>query len=89
MALGAQRASVLWLVLREAIVLAVVGTVIGVSAARAVTGLVANILFGVKLTDPLTYSLAALLMVAVATLASYLPARRASRIDPMVVLRYQ
>jgi predicted permease len=88
-ALGAQRRDVIWLVLRESLLLVVFGIGIGVPAALAATRLIGSVLFGVKPADPLTFSLATLLMIAVAGFAGFLPARRASRIDPMVALRYE
>jgi ABC-type antimicrobial peptide transport system permease subunit len=87
MALGAQGKSVLWLVLREALVLALAGVVIGLLAASFVTRIAEGLLFGLKATDPLTLATATLLLLVVATLAGYLPARRAARVDPMVALR--
>jgi predicted permease len=89
MALGAQRRSVIWLVLRESLVLVAIGMAIGVPAALAATRLIGSVLFGVTPADPFTFSLATLLMIAVAGFAAYLPARRASRIDPMAALRYE
>jgi predicted permease len=91
MALGATQGGVLWMVLREALLLATAGVGIGVSGAFAAGRLVFNripgFLFEVKTTDPLTLLAAAALLVVVAGLAAYLPARRASHIDPMVALR--
>jgi predicted permease len=91
MALGAARGDVLWMVLREALALALAGIAIGLPAALALGRLAASripgLLFQLETTDPPTIALAALLLVLVAVLASYLPARRASRIDPMSALR--
>jgi predicted permease len=87
MALGARRGNVLWLVLRESLGLTAGGVVIGAVAAIFSTNLAASLLFGLKPTDPLTITAATLLLIAVATLAGFLPARRASRVDPMVALR--
>jgi predicted permease len=87
MALGAQGRSVLWLVLREALLLVVIGLVVGVLASLAVTKTAASLLYELKPNDPLTIVLATLLLTAVAVLAGYLPARRAARVDPMVALR--
>ena len=87
MALGARGRSVLWLVLREALMLVVIGLVIGVVTSLAVTKTAASLLYELKPNDPLTIALATLLLAAVAALAGYLPARRASRVDPMVALR--
>jgi predicted permease len=87
MALGARRVSVLWLVLRESLVLVVIGLVVGVLTSLAVTKTAASLLYELKPNDPLTIALATLLLAAVAALAGYLPARRAARVDPMVALR--
>ncbi|HZS06450.1 MAG TPA: ABC transporter permease [Blastocatellia bacterium] len=87
MALGAQSGDVLWLVLREALALVLVGVVIGLAASLAATRTASSLLFGLKPNDPLTITLAALLLVSVAALAGYLPARRAARVDPLVALR--
>jgi len=86
-ALGARGRSVLWLVLREALVLVLIGLVVGVLASLAVTKTAASLLFELKPNDPLTITLATLLLALVALIAGYLPARRASRVDPMVALR--
>ena len=86
-ALGAQGRSVLWLVLREALLLVVIGLVVGVLASLAVTKTAASLLYELKPNDPLTIVLATMLLTAVALLAGYLPARRAARVDPMVALR--
>jgi predicted permease len=87
MALGAQSWDVLWLVLREALKLVLIGGVIGLLAALYATQLTERLLFGLEPNDPLTLAAAALLLLLVAALASYLPARRATRVDPMVALR--
>jgi len=87
MALGARGRSVLWLVLREALVLVVIGLTIGLVAASLVTKTAASLLYELKPNDPLTIALATLLLAVVAVLAGYFPARRASRVDPMVALR--
>ena len=87
MALGARGGSVLWLVLREALVLVVIGMVVGLFASLALTKTAATLLYELKPNDPLTITLATLLLALVALLAGYLPARRASRVDPMVALR--
>jgi len=87
MALGALPANVVGIVMREVMLLVVLGVGIGLAAAKAATRLVSTLLFGLTPTDPLTIALATLLMIGVAALAGYLPARRASRIDPMVALR--
>ncbi len=89
MALGAQRRDVVGLVLRETMLLVVIGVIIGLSAALGATRLIASFLYGLTPNDPLTIALAALLLLVVAALAGYLPARRASRVDPMVALRHE
>ena len=87
LALGAEPRNIRWLVMRETLQLVVLGMLIGLSAALAATRLIASLLFGLTPTDPLTIALASLLLLAVAALAGYLPARRASRVDPMTALR--
>ena len=89
MALGAQRRDVQWLVLRERARMVAAGTCIGVIAAFAPTRLVATMLYGVKPVDATIFAGPALILAAVAAPAGWLPARRASRIDPMVALRYE
>ena len=89
LALGAQPGDVLWIVLRETFALVMIGIVIGASASLAAGRLISSMLFGLTPTDPVTMSLAILVMISVATLAGYLPARRAARVDPMVALRYE
>jgi len=87
MALGAQRTNVLWLVLREVLLLVGIGLVIGLGASLATTKTASTLLFGLKPNDPLTITLASILLVVIALLAGYLPARRAARVDPMLALR--
>jgi ABC-type antimicrobial peptide transport system permease subunit len=87
MALGAARASVLWMVLREVITLTIGGILLGVPAALAISRLIESQLFGLSSTDPLTLTFAALTLTVVALTAGYLPAWRATRIDPMLALR--
>ncbi len=89
MALGAQRRDVVGLVLRQTMLLVVIGVIIGLSVALGATRLIASFLYGLTPNDPLTIALAALLLLVVAALAGYLPARRASRVDPMVALRHE
>jgi len=89
LALGAQRADVLRLALREGTVLAVVGVVLGTAATFPVMRYLQSFLFGVKPTDPLTMAAVAFLLITVAVLANYIPARRAAKVDPMVALRYE
>jgi predicted permease len=87
MALGAQSHQVLRLVLRQGMLLALVGAVVGVLVALPVARLAAGLLYGVSATDPRTYASITLLLMGVAMLACYVPARRATRIDPLVALR--
>lgn len=89
MALGAERHDVLRLVVRQGIVLAVVGAACGAVVAFWATRYLASMLFDVRSSDPLTYVGVAVLLCVVALLACYIPARRASRVDPMVALRYE
>ena len=87
MALGARGASVLWLVLREALVLVAIGLGVGLVTSLLVTKTAASLLYELKPNDPLTISMAALLLAVVAFVAGYLPARRAARVNPIVALR--
>ena len=89
MSLGAQRGNILSLVLGEGARMAAFGVVIGIGASLAVTRLMSSLLFGVSATDPLTFAGVAILLSGVALLASYIPARRAMHVDPLVALRYE
>jgi putative ABC transport system permease protein len=89
MALGAQQADVLRVIVGHGLRLMLVGLGIGVAGALIVTRWMSSVLFGVKPTDPLTFTVVAIVLGAVAFLASYIPARRAMRVDPMVALRYE
>jgi ABC-type antimicrobial peptide transport system permease subunit len=87
MALGAKHGDVLRLVLSQGMALAGFGVGLGIGGALALTGLLENYLYRVKATDPIAFSSTALLLGAVAMLASYIPARRATKIDPLIALR--
>jgi putative ABC transport system permease protein len=89
MALGAQRREVLTLILREAVLLVLIGVVIGLPIVFGVTRFASSILFGLKPTDPLSLALAAVVLFIVAVVAGYIPARRATKVDPLVALRYE
>jgi putative ABC transport system permease protein len=89
MALGAQRVHVLRLVFGQGFMLLLVGTLIGLGGAFALTRLMRNLLFEITATDPLTYSGVVGLLALIALLACYIPARRATRVDPLVALRYE
>ncbi|MBO0723553.1 MAG: FtsX-like permease family protein, partial [Blastocatellia bacterium] len=87
MALGAQTGHVLKLVVGQGMALALTGVSIGLVAALGLTRLMENLLFGVKASDPLTYALIALLLAAISLLACLVPARTATKVDPMMALR--
>jgi predicted permease len=89
MSLGAGRDNILRLVLGEGARIAAFGVVIGIAASLAITRLISTLLFGISATDPLTFVAVAILLSAVAFFASYIPARRATRVDPLVALRYE
>jgi len=88
-ALGAQSRDVLWMVLRRGLLLTLVGVLVGLGAAVGLTRLLTTFLYGVSPTDPITFAGVTLLIASVTVIASYLPALRATRVDPMVALRYE
>jgi putative ABC transport system permease protein len=88
-ALGAEQFDVMRPVLGQGIILTALGVSIGFAGALALTRFLSSLLYGVKPTDPLTFIAVALIMTAVALLASFIPARRATKVDPMIALRYE
>jgi putative ABC transport system permease protein len=89
LALGAQRTTLLGLILRQGMAPVAIGLAAGVAAAAASGRLIQSLLFGVSVFDPLTVASVTMMVAFVATLACYLPARRAMRVDPIVALRYE
>jgi ABC-type antimicrobial peptide transport system permease subunit len=89
MALGATRRDVSRMVLRRGMILAGAGVIVGLVAAVGLTRVMSSLLYGVEPTDPFTFAAVATLLLAVAFIASYLPASRASRTDPLVALRFE
>ncbi len=89
MALGAQMSDVLKLVLKNGMSLALIGAALGVAGAFAATRVMSSLLFGVAPTDLTTFTAVVVVLVVVALLAGYLPARRATKVDPLVALRYE
>jgi putative ABC transport system permease protein len=89
LALGADRSQVLRMILRQGITLAAGGVVVGLAAALALTRLMAGLLYQVRASDPLTFTVVPLVLLLVALVASYLPARRATRVSPVIALRTQ
>jgi putative ABC transport system permease protein len=88
-ALGAERRDVLKMILGGAARIGLVGVGVGLAASFALTRLLHGLLFGVQATDPITFASVALLLISVTLLASFIPARRAMRVDPMVALRHE
>ena len=89
MALGARPLDVLKLVVRQGMILALIGVVVGLAGALALTRVMSSLLFGVTERDPITFGVVAALLMVVAFIACFVPARRATKVDPLVALRYE
>jgi putative ABC transport system permease protein len=89
LALGAQHRDVLWLIVRHGLALTLSGVALGLVVALVLTRVLKNLLFEVSATDPATYAVIAILLVGIAFIASYIPARRATKVDPLVALRHE
>jgi putative ABC transport system permease protein len=89
MALGAAPEKVRGMIVRQGMLLALIGVAIGVAAALALTRLMASLIFGVKTWDPAVFATVTVVLSIVALLATYIPARRAAHVDPLVALRYE
>ncbi len=89
MALGAGQLDVLKMVVRQGMLLAVIGVVLGLGGAFALTRVMSSLLFEVTEKDPITFGTVAVLLIAVAFIACFVPARRATKVDPLVALRYE
>jgi predicted permease len=89
MALGAERRDVLNMIVGQGLKLALIGVAIGIAGALALTRFLSSMLYGITPTDPLTFVVVSLILIAVALVACYIPARRAAKVDPMVALRYE
>ncbi len=89
MALGAQRGNILWMVLRDTLALLAAGLAVGIPAAFGASHFISSQLYGLRSTDVLSFSLGVAVLAAVTVVAGYLPARRASKVDPIIALHYE
>ena len=89
MALGAERRRIVWMVMRETILLVLLGIALGVPIALGAARLISSQLFGLNPADPLSLIVAAFVLTGVACLAGFLPARKASKVNPLIALRYE
>jgi putative ABC transport system permease protein len=89
LALGATKRTILQMILRQGLELAIAGAAVGLVGALIASHLMAGLLYGVRPIDPVTFVGVAILLIGIALLACYIPARRATRVDPMVALRYE
>ena len=89
MALGAQMRDIMTMVLKQGMGLVITGVILGLAASWLLTGLMSRLLYQVSATDPMTFAAISVLLITVALLACYIPGRRATKVDPLVALRYE
>jgi putative ABC transport system permease protein len=89
MALGAQRRDIFSLVLKQGIILALIGVAIGLAGAIGLSKALSSVLYGISATDPVTFISVAVIMIAVALVACFFPARKATKVDPLTAMRYE